>query len=47
MKGIEWAALPYITEMLGVDDVDIFITQLLEIRNFEDEKLKAERNEGG
>jgi hypothetical protein len=33
MRGIDWAALPVVTELLGVDDVEQLIEHLLLIRN--------------
>jgi hypothetical protein len=36
MQGIDWQALPVIVEMLGIEDVDLYIRQLLTIRNFHD-----------
>jgi hypothetical protein len=31
---IDWAALPVIAEMFGIDDVEELIVQLVEIREF-------------
>lgn len=42
MKGIDWQALPLIAEMLGVVELESFITQLITIRNYQDAKEKAE-----
>jgi hypothetical protein len=33
MSGIDWAALPVVVELLGVEDVELLIEQLLLIRN--------------
>jgi hypothetical protein len=33
MGGLNWTALPIIVELLGVDDVELLIEQLLIIRN--------------
>jgi hypothetical protein len=32
---IDWAALPVITEMLGIEDIELFIRQLVLIRDFQ------------
>jgi len=32
MRGIEWDALPIVAEMLGITDIELFITQLVSIR---------------
>jgi hypothetical protein len=34
MGGIDWAALPVVAEMLGIEDVETLILQLIEIREF-------------
>lgn len=34
MRGIEWEALPVIAEMLGIEDVETLIINLIEIREF-------------
>ena len=33
MGGIDWAALPIIIDMLGIEDPEALIVQLVEIRN--------------
>lgn len=33
MEGLDWAALPVVAEMLGIDDVEVLITQLVAIRD--------------
>lgn len=33
MGGLDWQALPIIVEMLGIDDVDILIAQLIALRD--------------
>lgn len=32
MGGIDWAALPIVVEMLGIEDVDRLVRQLVTIR---------------
>lgn len=34
MGGLDWAALPVITELLGITDIELYIEQLLAIREF-------------
>lgn len=34
MGGLDWSALPVVTEMLGVTDVDLLVRQLVTIREF-------------
>lgn len=41
MGGIEWAALPYIVERFGIDDVDAFVSRLIAIREHMDNKQQA------
>lgn len=38
MNGLDWAALPLMVERFGVRDVEIFIEQLVAIRNHEERK---------
>ena len=33
MGGIDWAALPVIAEMLGIDDIETLVLQLVAIRD--------------
>lgn len=33
MGGINWAAMPYVVDILGVKDVELLIRQLVKIRN--------------
>lgn len=33
MSGIDWTGLPTVCEMLGVEDVEMLITQLVAIRD--------------
>jgi len=33
MRGLDWAALPFVVEMLGVQEVESLVMQLIEIRN--------------
>lgn len=35
MRGLDWQALPTVCEMLGVDDVEPFVMQLIAIRDNE------------
>lgn len=35
MGGLDWAALPLVVEMLGVNDVEPFILSLIAIRDFQ------------
>lgn len=34
MGGIDWAALPVVAEMLGIEDIETFVINLTEIREF-------------
>lgn len=45
MAGIDWNALPLIAEILGVNDMELFVEQLLAIREFDEAKQKAEREQ--
>ena len=38
MGGIDWAALPVIAEMLGIDDIDTLVLQLVAIRDAQRER---------
>lgn len=38
MGGIDWAALPVICEMLGIEDVETLIVQLVAIRDHQDDR---------
>ena len=38
MGGIDWAALPVIAEMLGIDDIETFVLQLVAIRDAQRER---------
>ncbi len=33
MGGIDWAALPIVSELLGIDDIESLITRLVVIRD--------------
>lgn len=35
MGGIDWAALPIVAEMLGINDVENLIHNLIQIREFQ------------
>jgi len=35
MGGIDWAALPVVAEMLGVNDIEGLVTDLTAIRDFQ------------
>jgi hypothetical protein len=37
MGGLDWVALPVVVEMLGVEDVEVFVQQLVAIRQFQRE----------
>lgn len=41
MGGLDFTALPVISEMLGITDIDLFIIQLVAIRDH----MKAQQNE--
>jgi hypothetical protein len=34
MGGIDWAALPVVAEMLGIEDIETLVINLTEIREF-------------
>lgn len=34
MGGLDWAALPVVVEMFGVEDVEVFVQELVAIREF-------------
>lgn len=34
MDGIDWVALPVVAEMLGIEDIDWLVSQLVTIRDF-------------
>lgn len=34
MDGLVWTALPIIIEMLGIDDIEVFIVQLAALRDW-------------
>jgi hypothetical protein len=33
MQGIDWVALPTVAEMYGFDDIEIFVAQLVALRD--------------
>lgn len=35
MRGLDWAALDIVAEMIGISDVELFIAQLMTIRNWQ------------
>ena len=39
MGGLDWEALPVVIAMLGVEDPEILIRQLVVIRDFQNEAL--------
>jgi len=43
MDGIDWAAIPLMVERFGIEDVDVFVTQLVAIRLHNDRKAAADR----
>lgn len=38
MGGIDWTGLSVVAEMLGIDDVDVLVAQLVAIREHQREK---------
>jgi hypothetical protein len=38
MNGIDWNALPIVSEYLGVEDIDGLISQLVTIRDYYDKR---------
>lgn len=38
MGGIDWAALPVVAEILGIEDIEAFVVQLVAIRDSMKEK---------
>lgn len=38
MGGIDWAGLPFVCDVLGIEDVETLITQLVAIRDFQNRK---------
>ncbi len=38
MGGIDWAALPVVAEMLGIEDIETLVSQLVAIRDAQREK---------
>jgi len=38
MEGIDWQAIPIVTELFGIKDVESFITQLLTIRKYQNDR---------
>lgn len=38
MGGIDWAGLPVVCDVLGIEDVETLITQLVAIRDFQNSK---------
>lgn len=45
MAGIDWHALPFVAELLGADDIEVLVHQLLIIRDFDEQRAKAARGE--
>lgn len=43
MGGIDWAGLPVVAELLGVEDVELLVEQLTAIRDHQREQDEAER----
>jgi len=35
MNGIDWVALPIVAELLGIQDIDALVTQLVAIREWQ------------
>lgn len=35
---IDWAGLPVVAEILGIDDIELLVQQMLLIRNFQNDK---------
>lgn len=35
MGGLDWSALPVVAELLGIDDPDVWIVQLVAIRDWQ------------
>lgn len=35
MRGLDWAALPFVIDILDVDDVEVLVAQLIMIRDNE------------
>jgi len=33
MGGLDWQALPLVIELLGIEDVDVFVTLLIALRD--------------
>lgn len=40
MGGIDWAALPVVAEMLGVNDIEALIADLVAIRGFQNRSIE-------
>lgn len=38
MGGIDWAALPVVAEMLGIDDIETLVLRLVAIRDAQRER---------
>lgn len=45
MAGIDWNALPFVAELLGVDDLEVLVHQLIMIREFDEQRARAARGE--
>lgn len=35
LGGLDWAGLPHVAEMLGIEDLEMLVTQLVAIRDFQ------------
>lgn len=42
---IDWRAVPFLAELIGVDDLEMLAEQLLVIREFDEQRAKAARGE--
>ena len=42
-RRMDWAALPFLIELYGVEDVEGFKVDLLAIRDYEDNMARAQR----
>lgn len=42
MGGLDWAGLPLVVELLGIDDVDTFLQRLMTIKTYRPDKEEDE-----
>lgn len=45
MGGLDWAGLPFVVELLGIDDVEAFVHQLMTIKAWRPDENPSTKDE--